>query len=145
MIKISKAKKKDVLAIVELERETWEEFEVSNIYDVAVKVDLGYVFVAKDDNKLIGAIISFLSNKRFVYVEDIIIKKEYRGKGIGSKLYNKLINYVKMPIRGLVSEEYKESQKLHEKLGFKKIKTVKNPYGEEEKENYYLYEYNPNQ
>lgn len=59
------------------------------------------IYLIKDNNKIIGT-GSLLIEKKFIHqlgnvahIEDLVIKKEYRNKKLGSLLINKLINEAK--------------------------------------------------
>lgn len=43
-------------------------------------------YVAEDDGKLIGCVRGFTDTKITLYICELIIHQEYRGKGIGTKL-----------------------------------------------------------
>ena len=74
--------------------------EVFNkIYDEIFKTDK--IFVCKIDNVIIGT-VKLLIEQKFIHnlskygrIEDVIVKNEYRNKGIGTKLINFIINYCK--------------------------------------------------
>lgn len=56
-------------------------------------------FVAEIDNKIIGTAIFFpyysTWKGRCIYLEDIVVSKEFRNKGIGKKLFDALVNEAK--------------------------------------------------
>lgn len=74
--------------------------EVFNkIYDEIFKTDT--IFVCKIDNVIIGT-AKLLIEQKFIHnlskygrIEDVIVKDEYRNKGIGKKLIEFIINYCK--------------------------------------------------
>lgn len=119
MIKISFAKLSDAAAIRRLENKTWGG-EVVSKYDVPMFIQLGYVFVAKDQNKIIGAICSYLTKRGEVHVCDWVVDKTYRGQNIGLKLFNKLLLAVKnRPLISYINIKNAPSLAAHKKLGFK--------------------------
>ena len=74
--------------------------EVFNkIYDEIFKTDK--IFVCKIDNVIIGTAKLLIEHKfihnlsKYGRIEDVIVKNEYRNKGIGTKLINFIINYCK--------------------------------------------------
>lgn len=78
-----------------------------------------------DDNIIIG-IGRLIGDGMYYMMVDIIVEPSYQGKGIGSNIVNKLIEYVhrETPVGGrssiqLIAEKGKES--FYEKLGFKFI------------------------
>lgn len=78
-----------------------------------------------DDNTIIG-MGRLIGDGMYYMMVDIIVEPSYQGKGIGSNIVNKLIEYVykETPVGGrssiqLIAEKGKES--FYEKLGFKFI------------------------
>lgn len=53
-----------------------------------------FVFVAKDDNEIVG-IITGHSYYNEIHISDLIVYEQYRGKHIGSKLMQTVENYHK--------------------------------------------------
>jgi L-amino acid N-acyltransferase YncA len=127
-IKIVKAKIEDAQKIRILETKVWAE-ECTNKYDIPMYIRFGYVYVAKEGNRIIGAICSYKTKDNKVYVCDWFVDNKYRGKSIGMKLYKKLISSVKFPIVTFLDPARIPTVKAHEKLGFKLLKKVKNAYG----------------
>jgi ribosomal protein S18 acetylase RimI-like enzyme len=89
------------------------------------------VFVATKDGEIVGTIRatikeapSFYKDKWIGYTDDLVVKEEYRRKGIGGQLISKSIEYYKSKdisiVESKIYEFNKPSQALSEKLGFKK-------------------------
>jgi ribosomal protein S18 acetylase RimI-like enzyme len=127
-IQILRAKVSEAQEIRKLETKVWGE-EVVNKYDIPMFVRFGYVFVAKDKNKIVGAIIAYKTKDDDIYVCDWVVDQKYRNKKIGLKLYTKLINSVKNPIITFLDPKRIPTIKAHELLGFKIVKKVNNAYG----------------
>lgn len=128
IINITKAKISEAQKIRMLESKVWRE-EVVNKYDVAMFIRFGWCFVAKDDNKIVGTICSYLTRNNEVYICDWVVQKNYRRINIGVILYKRLIRAIKgRSIVSFVDLKNIPSLKLHKKLGFKIIKRIKNPY-----------------
>lgn len=59
------------------------------------------IFVIEDNNNIIGTITVLIENKlirnvsRVGHIEDVVIKKEYNGKGLGKKLVEHCVLYCK--------------------------------------------------
>ncbi len=103
MIRVHKAKIQDCFHIVELEKKVRHEKNVGNVYENSAFIKYGFVFVAKDESKIVGAIISFIGKNNSIYVSDLVVDPHYRGLGIGESLYKRLIKKTKgSTIRGLV-------------------------------------------
>ena len=85
------------------------------------------IFIIEDNNKIIGNITVILEQKfirgckKVGHIEDVVVYKDYRGKGLARKLLNYVINYCKKnncyKIILDCSEEYKN---FYEKNGFSK-------------------------
>jgi ribosomal protein S18 acetylase RimI-like enzyme len=89
-------------------------------------------FVAEDNKKLVGFINGKVDNCYPIYGENkhgviwlVYVDESYRNKGIGKKLVNKLITWLKKKkikfVETSVSPLNKISQKMLESLGFKEI------------------------
>lgn len=84
-----------------------------------------YSIEAIDDNTIIG-MGRLIGDGMYYMMVDIVVEPGYQGKGIGSNIVNKLIEYVyrETPAGGrssiqLIAEKGKEG--FYEKLGFKYI------------------------
>jgi N-acetylglutamate synthase-like GNAT family acetyltransferase len=129
IIKISRAKVIDAQKIRRLEDKVWGE-EVVNKYDEPMFVRFDWCFVAKDKQKIVGAIIAYLTRNSEVFVSDWVVDKPYRGGDIGLSLYKKLIKETRgKNIITLIDPKNKPSLVAHKELGFKVVKTIKNAYG----------------
>jgi len=129
MISIRKAKLNDAQEIRLLENRAWKE-EVVNKYDIPMFVRFGWCFVAKEGKKLIGAICSFSTKDDEVYVSDWAVSTAYRGKNVGLRLYERLIQEVRgKRIVTFLDPKNTPAIEAHKKLGFKVIGKVKSPYG----------------
>lgn len=52
-------------------------------------------FVYEQNGKIIGAISAIFTKSKKIEINDIVVQKKYRGKTIGSRLMNKLLNSTK--------------------------------------------------
>ena len=81
-------------------------------------------FVVEVNNKVIGyASLHVIDkiNRRSCLIEDVVIDKDYRSKGIGRDLINHLINFSKNKKCDKIILNSSESNIIfYEKLGFKK-------------------------
>jgi GNAT superfamily N-acetyltransferase len=108
-IKIRKAEKKDISSILSMIKEL-AEFEQllhkvqtteENLKEVIFNENkFVEVLIAEYDNKICGQTIFFKNFSTFVgkpgyYIEDLYVKPEYRGKGIGKALLDAVINKAK--------------------------------------------------
>lgn len=129
MVKIVKAKVSDAQEIRRLETRVWGE-EVVNKYDAPMFIRFGWCFAAKDKNKIVGAICSYLTKNNEVYVCDWVVDKRFRERSIGVNLYKKLLKAVPgKHIISFIDPKNIASLEAHKKLGFKIDKIMKNVYG----------------
>ncbi|MBI2984989.1 MAG: GNAT family N-acetyltransferase [Candidatus Kerfeldbacteria bacterium] len=129
MIKISRAKPSESQKVREFERKVWGGPYMTGTYDIASFVSFGYVFLAKDQDEIIGAIIAMKTKNDEVYIADWFVHPKYRRTGIGTKLYERL----KEDAQGLTIIAYIESKNIaslkgHEKLGFKRYRKTQDPF-----------------
>lgn len=75
-----------------------EEFE--EIYDITFKNNL--IFVLEDNRKNLIASAKLIIDKKLIhnfaiygFIEDVIVKKEYRGNNFGKKIISKVVDYCK--------------------------------------------------
>ena len=90
----------------------------------------GYVFEKKDDSgkaalmgyAMLSKGFSTESGKNRIWIEDLFIKEEYRGLGVGKKFLDYVSNkYEKCVIRLDVEEENEKAVELYKKCGFEVI------------------------
>ena len=129
MIKITTAKPNESQQIRRFEQLVWHETCITSPYDIVTFVTYGYVFLAKENNKIVGAIIAIKTKKDEIRIIDWLVEKNHRHRGIGTKLYHKL----RRAVGGLAIIAYVESRNTaslagHKKLGFKRIKKVADPF-----------------
>lgn len=98
---------------------------VSRKAEFQINVDSGYCFVAEDDEKVIGFLLSYetLPFRGTLDIHYIGLNPKYQGRGIGLLLYEKLIKKAKQKgikqIKTHINLDNPKSIKLHEKTGFK--------------------------
>ena len=74
---------------------------------------------AFEENELVGYIDSISNGVTDAYIQDLMVKPEYQGKGIGSKLMNMMIDYLKENHIYMISVVFDESLKsFYERFGF---------------------------
>lgn len=128
MILITNAKPADSHAIRNLEKEVHGE-DVTSRYDIAPLVLFGYAYVAKEKGKIIGAITAWQTPFGNIIINDWVVHRDYRRKGVGEKLYVKLIQENKgKSVLSLVDIKNTASMKAHQKLGFTVVKKMHDAY-----------------
>ena len=100
----------------------------SKLYRELIQRDDVKIFIAKDKNTLVGVADLFILPimRRGYYqghIEDFVVTEKMRGKGIGSLLLQKIIEYCKQHqikvIKLTTGVEFQEAQKFYEKNGGK--------------------------
>lgn len=86
------------------------------------------IFVALLENKVVGS-ITLLIEQKFIHdgglvghIEDVVVRKELQGKGIGEKLVKSAVEYAKK--RGCyktILDCTDEVKSFYEKIGFRKF------------------------
>lgn len=82
------------------------------------------VVVEKKTGKAVGMGRLLSDGVSDAYIQDLVVLKEYRRKGIGNYLVNELVNYCKskkIMWIGLIAEPNQDN--FYEKFGFKKMKS----------------------
>ena len=106
-VNIRKAEKKDMPQVLELIKELAVFEKEPDAVDVTVADlekegfdnNLFTCFVAETETEIVGmALVYFRFSTwkgRTVHLEDLIVKQEHRSDGIGTLLYNKVVQYAK--------------------------------------------------
>lgn len=139
MIHISQAKTHDLFGIRKLEQSVLKSKDPSKRYENRLFTDFAYVFVAKEKNKVVGAILAMKTAKDEMYVENILIAPKFQHQGLEKRLYETLFAECgNLPILALVHTDNEASIKLHKQLGFKGVKKIADPFGTQEKTSSFL-------
>ena len=108
-------------------REIINEPDLKIYYEGFGEGEADYCFVADDDGKVVGAVWTRIMND-YGHVDDeipsfaISLFKEYRGKGIGTKLMIKMLELLKAKRykqASLAVQKANYAVKMYEKVGFK--------------------------
>ncbi len=109
MHEIRKAVPADATVIMEMIRElaAFEKAEdqvVSTVADLSTQLSMGHppfqCFVALNDDMVVGFALYFLSystwrGKPGIWLEDLYVRQAFRGRGVGSALFDRLIEEVR--------------------------------------------------
>ncbi|MBF0133869.1 MAG: GNAT family N-acetyltransferase [Magnetococcales bacterium] len=132
-----KAEIKDFLEISALDRNAWKENNNSEFipdgeHAWRLWVEHALVYCATNDNeKIVGAILSFPSIDNIHCVHKVFVNRTYRGKGVGSTLFGELlgkIDDIGVDCFLTVDPTNYSAIKLYEKWGFGDRKFVKGYY-----------------
>ncbi|WP_427339682.1 GNAT family N-acetyltransferase [Caloranaerobacter sp. DY30410] len=132
MVKIENVKESELEDLSLLYEElTCKKSDMNNIYKVfsTIKDNPNYFLLGvKYYNKLIGSAMAVICNdltgecRPFMVVENVIIKKEFRQKGFGKKLFEYIENIAKSYnchfIMFVSNIKRVSSHKFYEKLGY---------------------------
>ncbi len=85
------------------------------------------IFVAILDSKVVGSTTMIIEPKfihnggKVAHIEDVVVTKEYQGKGIGEKLIRSLLDYAKKnDCYKTILDSSDDVKPFYEKIGFKK-------------------------
>ena len=105
------------------------DYEKNNPYEILKKIKQNpnhIIHVAVDDNKIIGSTTLFIEQKfihdgGFVgHIEDVVVRKDYEGKGIGIKLVTSMLECAKEKNCYKTILDCKDDvKKFYERMGFK--------------------------
>ena len=132
-IKIRKLQKKDLyngflLSLDSLRKSTHLKPKKANtIFDKISKNPDYIIYVAINDGKVIGS-TTLLIEQKFIHdggkvghIEDVVVRKEYQGRGVGKKIVNALLKYAeKKGCYKTILDCTEDLIPFYENLGFKR-------------------------
>lgn len=121
---------KDLNALLfELRGESNSAAEIGNLEEVINNPESA-IIVARDGGRIVGVSFLFMYQKlgkKKGWVEDVVVSGAYRGRGLGTKLMEKIIEIArsrKLTSLQLTSRLHRAAaHALYQKLGFKKYDT----------------------
>ncbi len=134
MLLVRKAKLADINDLNKLRKDSYiyhqrfdkEHFAYEpskNFFKKLIYSKKGIVLVAESDGKIIGFVHAIINKYKIGCIADLFIKKNFRKKGFGIKLFNELIKIFRSKkvkeIESSIWHTNEASLKLHKKLGFK--------------------------
>jgi len=120
MIKISKATKKEIKDWVKVE---WTKANLEIYGHPVDEVEKEFRFKVEKNGKLIG-IVAGEYQSGSIYISDLIVSNEFRGKGIGTLLMTEAEKYARengANIIWLVTGKGLRSNSFYKKFGYKKL------------------------
>ena len=134
---IRKAILSDAGSVRDLETKVWLD-EVTSAWDIGTFVRCGYVYVACLDSSIVGAIVAIQHRCAYLYVVGLLVEPTMRRKGIGERLYKRVLHHAHRVSSGRVETHVGISSgasvALHKKLGFRVIRQETDVYGLQEKD-----------
>lgn len=140
-VRVARAEKRDVVAVAELDRHSWgasgrPESIPDGEHVWRVWVDDAYVFVARDEAVVVGAIVAFPTRQGALFVHKVMVAERYRGCGIGTRLFGTLLEFVDVHVgtacRLTVDPAHAAAVKRYERLGFTEQEYVAGYYRDDE-------------
>ena len=129
---IRRANYRDLESINIIGRELHDNFDYLFKMENVLNTSYSRVYLYEEDGKVLG-FIHVDSHFEIMDLINIVVLKEYQGKGIGNKLLEFVVNneeYEKIMLE--VRESNSTAIHLYEKFGFKEIYRRKKYYGEED-------------
>jgi len=126
-MKIEKFDKKILEDIEEIEKESFNEPWLKEVYMKLIEKDNVFVYGAKADNRLVGFIL-IMDMIDVLEVIRIAIKKEYRRQGRGENILREFISDSDKDIFLEVRTSNEKAIKLYKKIGFELLNIRKNYY-----------------
>ena len=129
---IRRANYRDLESINIIGRELHDNFDYLFKMENVLNTSYSRVYLYEEEGKVLG-FIHVDSHFEIMDLINIVVVKEYQGKGIGNKLLEFVVNneeYEKIMLE--VRESNSTAIHLYEKFGFKEIYRRKKYYGEED-------------
>ena len=137
---IKQAKDINFLQIAQLDRVSWNDNDIDkHIPDGEhawrLWVEYAMVYCCFMDDRIIGVALAFPTTKNIFAVHKIFIDRQYRGQGIGTLLFKRLITLMdKSKVNSFLTVKpyHKNAIKLYESMGYKSNQLIKGYYREKE-------------
>lgn len=129
---IEKLKYEDIGQLIELYKDI-SDFknsieESTKVYEKIIDNDDYLLLVAKENEEVIGTLLGVCcrglgcNGKPFLVIEDVVVKSNVRGSGIGTKLFKEMEKYSEKKqcaYELIVSSDFrKNAHRFYEKMGF---------------------------
>ena len=124
MIQITKASKKATKKdIKKFDEKEWHDLDIEHYGKRVEWKEKYFLFKATDDTKLVGY-VSGKHESGILYIDNIIVAHDYRGRGVGKALIDKVVEFGKKygahKVHLSTGKGWK-AEKFYQALGFKKI------------------------
>ena len=141
LLQIDVARGRDFLDVASLDRRAWldnrnSEFIPDGEHAWRLWVDGAHVFLARERGVIVGVILAFPMLEGALCVHKVMVEKAHRGRGIGSRLFERLLAEVDRRSGAAcfltVDPANDAALRLYEKWGFTERKFVVGYYREHE-------------
>lgn len=139
-IHIAKMEKADVPVLLEYGKREWkDEGWLTKKYLDASFGQAGLSYVAKYDKKTVGGVILVYEDIVKNWIRYVIVDKEFRNLGVGSRLLTKIFSHMKAGESIFVDTGVTDTKAImfYEKMGFKNRGLIKSLY---ENKSAYIFE-----
>jgi ribosomal protein S18 acetylase RimI-like enzyme len=135
------ARHADFVGIADLDRHAWKEGRFAErIPDGEhvwrVWIAGAYVYVARDGEQVVGAIVAFPTRQGTLFVHKVMVDERYRRRGIGSRLFDLLLEEIDASVHAAcvltVDPAHEASVKRYERIGFTERQYVAGYYRDDE-------------
>ena len=141
VLEFAKARDDDFLGIAALDRHAWRDGRhPDRIHDGEhvwrVWVAGAYVHVARDGDRVVGAIVAFPTRQGTLFVHKVMVDKQYRGRGIGGRLFDLLLADIDANVHAAcfltVDPANAAAVRRYERIGFTSRELVVGYYRDDE-------------
>ncbi len=130
-IRIEQAKLQDADGLIRLEAKCFGmKYDKNFIYFWKPLILGAYVYKAVEGRRIVGGMVAFATkNPRAIYIDSVFTSPEFRHHGVATKFLERVERDSKCGKIILdTMNQFEEAVKLYKKLGFKKIRVLKNYY-----------------
>ncbi len=140
-LSFGRAEGRAFLGIADLDRRAWSDSRhAESIPDGEhvwrVWVAGAYVYVARDGEQIVGAIVAFPTRQETLFVHKVMVEQRYRGRGIGTRLFDLLLEEIDESVHAscllTVDPANKAAVQRYERIGFTEREYVAGYYRDDE-------------
>ncbi len=130
IVPIRKSDKKECAEIIlkEFNKQGEEFTKKTALKRVNTGYQKGFSFCVKEKRKILGLILAktfYYAKGKYIWVEELVVREEHQGKGIGKKLMKKLETACrKKKVDSMTLNTKEINTKFYKKLGYKKTKFI---------------------
>ena len=85
-----------------------------------------FVVVCRDAERIVGLARSISDDSAIHYLQDILVRPEYQGRGIGRELLNRCLDrFEHVRTHVILTDDEERQRRFYESLGFRNTKSLK--------------------